>query len=194
MEDLINILIYLFILYLFLSPLFRKKTKSRPVETKPDYEEQVLIEEEEEKSSQDILKEIELLFGRSTEPDGEVTKERLEDEEQRQFESKTFDFKTEEKVEVKTLPKEIIEKDFAIEAYNYEDSLNNFEIDEFDYTKIEEESVEPSKETEDEKTVQTFSISLQNVDDFKRAVIYKEIFESPLAMKLLGLKWRRSTY
>lgn len=195
MEDLINILIYLFIIYLFLSPLFKKKQKSRPVETQPDYEEQILIDEErEEKSSQDILKEIELLFGRSTESEESVKEEKLEEEEQKQFESKTYDFKSEEKVEVKTLPKKIIEKDFAIEEYNYEEISDNYEIEEFDYTKIDEESLDTSKEAEKVELERTFAISLQSIDDFKKAFVYKEVFESPLAMRILGLKWRRSIY
>ncbi len=196
MEDLINIIIYLFIIYLFLSPLFKKKPKSRPVETKPDYEEQILVDDEksEEISSQNILKEIELLFGRSTESDEAVKEEKIEEEEQKQFESKIYDFKTEEKVEVKTLHKEIIEKDFAIEEYNYEETSNNYEIDEFDYTKIDEESLDTSKEAKKVELERTFSIRLQNIDDFKKAFIYKEVFESPLTMRILGLKWRRSIY
>lgn len=188
MEDLISILIYAFILYLFLSPLFRKKPKSHPAETtyEDEYDYEMLEDQLEDKPSQDILKEIEIFFGHSKKSENEEVSS--------SFETKTYEFETQEKFEIKPHSAENIEKDFKIEAYDYEVSANNYEIDEFDYTKIDEEAIEPSKESESAEKIRTFSISLENVDDFKKAVIYKEIFEIPLAMKLLGLRWRRSIY
>lgn len=196
MEDLISILIYAFILYLFLSPLFRKKSKSPPAETtyEDEYDYEMLEDQLEEKPSQDILKEIEIFFGHSKKT--EIEEETIEKDEEitSSFETKTYEFKIQDKFEIKPHTSENIEKDFKIEAYDYEISGNNYEIDEFDYTKIDEENIESSKESENAEKIRTFSLSLENVNDFKKAVIYKEIFEVPLAMKLLGLRWRRSIY
>ncbi len=198
MENLFDLLIILFILYALLAPLFRRRTP--PPRKHPEtYEPETYQEPVEEKSSQDILREIEELFGYKAEEPEPIT-ESGSDEEFLQFEpeqipvQKLPEQKFEEKVVQKTPSQTIEEKihqDFLIEAYAYEATLPDIDIDEFDYSKLDAYNVETKNVVKAEKT---FKLELNNLDDFKKAVIYKEIFDTPIALRMRNIKWQRNIY
>lgn len=208
MENLLDLLIILFIIYAFLSPLFKKRTP--PVQKRPEpVEPEIQTEKYEEKTSQDILKEIEKLFGYPVEEekpytyptDDEVITFEPESSEHKtayepKFEEKIVQPKFEEKIilpKLKQKGEDEIHSDFFIEAYDYEGTLTDTSIDDFDYSKIDvygSDVPEVTKETEK----RAFVIELNNMDDLKNAIVYREIFDTPIALRMRKIKWQRSIY
>lgn len=203
MENLFDILIILFIIYAFLSPFFKKKPAGK---NQPEQPVEVGNESKpaEEKSSQEILREIEELFGYKIEEE-EKEEEVLisEDEEfhspvkkEKKVEENIQQF---EKIETRTPTSiSVAEKSHhypEIQMYDYEGTIPEIEIDEFDYSKISEvnanEIEADSKQTYPENT---FKIQLNDIDDFKRAFVYKEIFDTPIALRMRKIKWQRNIY
>ncbi|MFN4111623.1 MAG: hypothetical protein ACK4G1_05065, partial [Ignavibacteria bacterium] len=82
-----------------------------------------------------------------------------------------------------------------LQMYDYEGTIPDIEIDEFDYSKISETDANQlgadSKQTYPEGT---FKIQLNDIDDFKRAFVYKEIFDTPIALRMRKIKWQRNIY
>lgn len=197
MENLFDLLIILFIIYAFLSPILKKRTP--PVQKKPETSEpETLPTSEKEKSSQEILREIEELFGYKTEEPEPFPE--IEDEEFSQitFEPETIEKKSQPKFEdeiASTQPKQTLEEkihqDFQIEAYDYESTIPDTDIDEFDYSKLDTYELEHEDKTLEGKK---FSLQLSEIDDFKKAVIYKEIFDTPIALRMRKIKWQRNIY
>lgn len=197
MENLFDLLIILFIIYAFLSPIFKKRTP--PVQKKPETSEpETLPASEKEKSSQEILREIEELFGYKTEEPEPIPE--IEDEEFHQIKSEpqTIDKLSEPKFEdeiTSAQPKQTLEEkihqDFQIETYDYESTVPDTDIDEFDYSKLDTYELEHEDRTLEEKK---FSLQLSDIDDFKKAVIYKEIFDTPIALRMRKIKWQRNIH
>jgi hypothetical protein len=193
MENLLDLLIILFIIYAFLAPVLKRRTP--PVQQKPvPYEPETSNETKEEKSSQEILKEIEELFGYKSEEDEKISK--AEDEEFHSpdvvMSQKIPEAKFEEKVvqvESRQSLEEKIHQDFKIEAYDYDATVQDTDIEEYDYSKFE--NYETEGKLQEEKT---FELELSGIDDFKKAVIYKEIFDTPLALRMRRIKWQRNIY
>ncbi len=200
MENLFDLLIILFIIYAFLAPLFKVlKKKPTPTQTKPEsYQTETYSEVEPEKSSQDILREIEKLFGYETKEPEPI--EESKDEEFYSFEPEpiTYQRKIEPKFEEQVvqitpsqIKKEDIHQEFIIEAYDYEATIPETDIDEFDYSKLDVYEIEMEDKSQIEKT---FTLELSGIDDFKKAVIYKEIFDTPIALRMRRIKWQRNIY
>jgi len=199
MENLLDLLIILFIIYAFLAPILKKK--SPPAQKKPmPYEPESSYETREEKSSQEILREIEELFGYSTEAPEPVSKQ--EDEEFKFFElepekiQKTSEAKFEEKFlqespEIKKDEKIAYEYNYGIEAYDYEATIPDTDIENFDYSKLDIYNIETEGKLDEERA---FQLELSGIDDFKKAVIYKEIFDTPIALRMRRIKWQRNIY
>lgn len=203
MEKLFDLLIILFIIYAFLSPFLKKKP---PVRQSPKpYEPEPNSSHEEEKSSQEILREIEELFGyQSKEPEKSETEN---DEEFHQVIPETqkveetfqkFDKEhstTEVKIPVLGRKAEAEKSETQIEtqSYNYEETIPEIEIDEFDYSKLDdyEQAKINLNQPSEEKS---FSLQLNEIDDFKKAIIYKEIFDTPIALRMRRIKWQRNIY
>lgn len=206
MENLFDLLIILFIIYAFLSPLLKKKKP--PIQLPPQpYETETKSEPVAEKSSQDILREIEELFGYKSEKPEEVLTQG--DEEFHQVESQTAKSeKSSQKVEkyetaeqnVPTFSEiksttEKIEIHPELESFDYEGTIPETEIDEFDYSKLDDYVYnQVEKETSITDKEKTFSLQLNEIDDFKKAIIYKEIFDSPIALRMRRIKWQRNIY
>ncbi|MCX8056528.1 MAG: hypothetical protein N3F03_02825 [Ignavibacteria bacterium] len=203
MDSILDLLIILFIIYAFLAPIFKRKP---PVAKKPQPQheaEETEFEGREEKSSQEILREIEELFGYKTpqQPEYEVdtyTQEKDEEftpiKEEKLTEPQIQESKFEEKVKLASTDfEQKVHQDFKIEAYDYEATIPDIEIDEFDYTKLDEYDY-TKPEVEAEKTHDSFTFQLNNLDDFKRAIVFKEIFDTPLALRMRRIKWQRNIY
>lgn len=206
MENLFDLLIILFIIYALLSPLFKKKPA--PQKPFPKTEDQPTVRiPEREKTEQEILREIEELFGYTSTPEPEQepkseTKVVFETKDEESFEieeeyiplPKYEEPKFEEKIkETLTVSDQKLHQDFFIKTYDYESTLIDVEIDEFDYSRLEVfDYAQSEKETEVE--VKTFTISLSEPDDFKKAIIYKEIFDTPMALRMRKIKWQRNIY
>jgi hypothetical protein len=198
MENLFDILIILFIIYALLAPILRRKPPV-PQKPAPDYSEDD-FEYKEEKSSQEILREVEELFGYSSKKSEEATTQ--VDEEFRFPESSTLKV---EKSETQTQFKQISEKEekFShqvvslhpeMEPYDYEGTLQDIEIDQFDYSKIDEFNNDKDVDSNLSAVEKTFSIQLENIDDFKKAFIYREIFDLPIALRMRRIKWQRNIF
>lgn len=199
MDNLFDILIVLFIIYAFLSPIFKRKPTGK---NKPEHPVEIDNESKptEEKSSQEILREIEELFGYKTEEQEVITSD---DEEfhsptrkEKKMEEGTQQF---EKVETRASANiSITEKSppySELQMYDYEGTIPDIEIDEFDYSKINE--ADANQIEIDSKLIHTettFKIQLSEIDDFKRAFIYKEIFDTPIALRMRKIKWQRNIY
>lgn len=195
MENLFDLLIILFIIYAFLAPIFKKRTP--PVHKKPEtIEPETFSETNKGKSSQEILREVEELFGyKLEEPEAVI---HPEDEEILIFDEGLVTAEENQKFEEEVITKsstesleEKINQDFKIDAYDYESTIPEIEIDEFDYSKIDGIEAESQNKIDEERT---FSIELGNIDDFKKAVVYKEIFDTPIALRMRNIKWQRNIY
>lgn len=200
MENLFDLLIILFIIYAFLAPLLKKKP---PVAKKPEpqtYDDE--FQTKEEKSSQEILREIEELFGyKSEEPEISIPQEDEEFLPSKTEKSKTEDFVFQAKTlettldEEQSFQRESVTLHPDLQPYDYEGTIPEIEIDEFDYSQLD---VYDYSKSEEEKTyeeeVRTFEIALGNIDDIKKAIVYKEIFDTPLALRMRKIKWQRSIY
>lgn len=197
MENVFDLLIILFIIYAFLAPIFRKRIP--PVDKKPspiDYD--ASSQPKQEKSSQEILREVEELFGYKLEEQEPLIIENYEDilstdpfeDLHTAIEKQKFEEEVVKKSSTQS-KKEKIDEDFKIEAYDYESTIPDIDIEEFDYSKIDVNETETGKKSEEEKT---FAIEFSSLDDFKRAVVYKEIFDTPIALRMRNIKWRRNIY
>lgn len=198
MENLFDLLIILFIIYAFLAPIFKKKP---PVAKKPEprtYDDEV--PQKEEKSSQDILREIEELFGYKTE-EPEIPFPQDDDEfisinsEKSETEDSYHPTESLEKVSEKPLQPESVALHPDLQPFDYEGTIPEIEIDEFDYSKLDDfDYSNLDNQKQDEKTIKTFELALSNIDDIKKAIVYKEIFDTPIALRMRKIKWQRSIY
>ncbi len=199
MENLFDLLIILFIIYAFLAPLLKRKkppVPSRP----PTYDTNSDTETVEKKSSQDILREIELLFGYEPETDSlpDLDTEKYDEEFKPIYEDKS-------NITQITVPKfedRIKNSDSAlndklyeylmIEPYDYDSTIPEIEIDEFDYSKLDDFAYNKSESIQ--TLDKTLSVDLENFDNIKKAIIYKEIFDTPIALRVRRIKWQRNIY
>lgn len=198
MENLFDLLLILFIIYAFLVPLLKKKkppAQKIPLPQEPQSREEPTTE----KSSQDILREIEKFFGYETQPEPETKVEEKDEEFFPVYDDTILSqSKTETKFEEKLIERhqkaeQKVDKEFLIEAYDYESTIPEIEIEDFDYSKIDDYDYTKPEE-EEVKTESQFSIELQQIDDVKKAVVYKEIFDTPLALRMRRIKWQRNIY
>lgn len=194
MENLIELLIFLFIIYAFLLPMLKKKPtvgkkpESEPIGLDSD------VKTSEEKSSQEILREIEELFGyKSKEPEDIVL---TDDDEFHSFNQEKKVEDTSQKFEVSEtqIPERISETEKSqshseLLMYDYEGTIPEIEIDEFDYSKIDDKSIEQLDSNSNQSDeVHTIVIELKKIDDIKKAIIYKEIFDLPIALRMRKIK------
>ncbi len=195
MENLFDLLIILFIIYAFLAPIFKKRIP--PDDNNPEpigYD--ASSGSKQDKSSQEILKEVEELFGyKSGEPEiifdnGDLPPLDPFEDLHTALEKQKFEEEVVKKSSTQS-KEEKIHEDFKIEAYDYESTIPETDIEEFDYSKLDVYESETEKKSEEGKT---FSIEFSNIDDFKRAVVYKEIFDVPIALRMRNIKWRKSIY
>lgn len=199
MENLFDLLIILFIIYAFLAPVLKRKKP--PVQGRtPNYDAESDSESVNEKSSQNILREIEELFGYKPEtessPDFDTEKDDEEFhpiyEEKPRVPSSTIS-KFEENIKNSDSALEHkIQEELKIDSYNYESTIPEIEIDEFDYSKLDDFVYNQSDTIQIQ--YKTFSVDLENIDDIKKAIVYKEIFDTPIALRMRRIKWQRNIY
>ena len=202
MENLFDILIILFIIYAFLAPFFKKKPlpKTKPPQFPQDNEKEnfeIKTSQRSIETKQDILREIEELFGippSTKEDETFLTEEESLKEDEFSLEDKLKlqdEFKSKLSQSYPTKPKpfaiDLDIADYKIDQFDYEWKSEEYEIEQYDYEKTMEEPREDIK-------LSTFTFSISEPDDFKRAIIYKEIFDSPIALRVRKIKWQRSIY
>ncbi len=199
MENLIDILIILFILYALLGPVLRKR---KPPISEPPVPESSSEEtkSQPELEEQKILREIEELFGIKRDEDIEQGSSSVEDDEYKPVtvESKKS-HESPSEVPIKKVTSSStseLESKFSdeiLKEYNYEGTIPSIEIDEFDYSKIDEYNLMDS-ETIAKKSEEYFNIKISEFEEIKRAIIYKEIFETPLALRMRRFQWQRNIH
>lgn len=197
MKDFLDLIIFLLIIYAILAPLLKKKTPF------PDREEEELnfpkddhAPDSKEKPTQGVLEEIENLFDYEEKlndipiliEDTEILEDRFE-------RNKTeFPF-TKESSSLSQVSRKTQEKFDNETSLHYSEEMSGF-----DYNSIDEEietfdySSDFENTEQDKEELKTFTFNIAEPDDFKRAIIYKEIFDMPVSVKLIRAQWRRNIY
>lgn len=196
MEDFLDLIIFLLIIYAILAPLLKKKTSFPDREEDLNFPKDAHTPNSEEKSTQSVLEEIENLFDNEEKlNDIPILIEDTETIEDR-FERDKIEFPSAKKSSSLSEVNRKTQEKFDNETLlNYSEKISGFdynsideEIEAFDYSS-DFESTEQDKEE-----LKTFTFNIAEPDDFKRAIIYKEIFDVPVSVKLIRSQWRRNIY
>lgn len=196
MKDFLDLIIFLLIIYAILAPLLKKKTSFPDREEDLNFPKDAHTPESKEKPTQSVLEEIENLFD---------YEEKLNDipiliEDTERFEDRFKRNKTEfpfakESSSLSEASRKTQEKFDNETLLHYSE-----EISEFDYNSIDKEmeifdySNDFENTEQDKEESKTFTFNISEPDDFKRAIIYKEIFDVPVSVKLIRSQWRRNIY